>query len=116
MDIRDLTLRNYDCQVTIKPSSGNPLTWTEALVSFVKGKCTVMQPVITHSELTPHDPYSKRLTAPSNHSVVWPRNESISGRFAHQNCSHDQYFLNLVFPGHFVALADQEYQIVFFMG
>ncbi|KAI8575405.1 hypothetical protein K450DRAFT_262072 [Umbelopsis ramanniana AG] len=36
MDVRDLTLRHYDCQVTIKPNSGNPLTWTEALVSFVK--------------------------------------------------------------------------------
>ncbi|KAI9279050.1 hypothetical protein BC943DRAFT_332090 [Umbelopsis sp. AD052] len=36
MDVRDLTLRNYDCQVTIKPNSGNALTWTEALISFVK--------------------------------------------------------------------------------
>ncbi|KAH8552780.1 hypothetical protein BGW37DRAFT_487147, partial [Umbelopsis sp. PMI_123] len=36
MDFGDLTLPNYDCQVTIKPSTGNPLTWTEALISFVK--------------------------------------------------------------------------------
>lgn len=42
MDVRDLTLRNYGCQVTIKPNSGNPLTWTEALISFVKGKCAAL--------------------------------------------------------------------------
>jgi len=36
MELRDLLLCNYDCEVTIKPSTGTPYTWTEAFVSFIK--------------------------------------------------------------------------------
>ncbi|KAM3581746.1 Ubiquitin carboxyl-terminal hydrolase 37 [Umbelopsis sp. WA50703] len=43
MELRDLLLRNFDCQVTVKSSSGNANTWSEAFISFVRAANGLLQ-------------------------------------------------------------------------
>jgi hypothetical protein len=76
MELRDLLLRNYDCQVTIKPSSGMNYTWKDASLTFVKGKQSIWH-VLNSAKCTLNPSHSERLATAKNWAALWRRSEGL---------------------------------------
>lgn len=76
MELRDLLLCNYDCEVTIKPSTGTPYTWTEAFVSFIKGEPNW---IVVCVSCRTHTVHSQRFATASHWPAGWKWNQNVSG-------------------------------------